>query len=91
MFDLTNEESFEDITHYVYELDVEALGKFSKILVGNKSELEPSISKDKIQLRALELGLTYLEISVETGHNIDLLLEIACRDFLCKIDNIRTL
>ena len=27
IFDLTNEESFEDITNYVYELDDEALGK----------------------------------------------------------------
>lgn len=84
IFDLTNEESFEDVTYYIDELKDAAYGKISKILVGNKCDLEPSISNDKIQTRALELGLTYLEISVKTGLNLDLLFEIVCRDYIYK-------
>lgn len=82
ILDLTDIESYEQIDYYFKEIPRFTQNDIIKILVGNKSDSERIVSFEEVLNKALGLGVIYLEISLKTGDNFSLLLEIACRQFL---------
>lgn len=82
ILDLTDIESYEQIDYYFKEIPRFTQNDIIKILVGNKSDSEKIASFEEVQNKALGLGVVYLEISLKTGENFDLLFEIACQQFL---------
>lgn len=78
VFDLTEQESFDDIEGHIPEGS-----RFSpqsqKFLVGNKSDLadERVISEEQAKEMSEKFGVTYIETSAKTGENVqELFLEV---------------
>mmetsp|Transcript_13834 Transcript_13834/g.54664 ORF Transcript_13834/g.54664 Transcript_13834/m.54664 type:complete len:159 (+) Transcript_13834:110-586(+) len=72
VFDLTEQESFDDIEGHIPEGS-----RFSpqsqKFLVGNKCDLEEErvITEEQAMTMAETFGVSYIETSAKTGHNVD--------------------
>ena len=73
LFDVTNKESFENVKIWVEQINKEAYGRISVILVGNKiDEVEKrEVKKEDAENLANELGLSYFEASAKTGENVE--------------------
>ena len=75
VFDLTNENSFNDLNSWMREINDNA-GNVEIILVGNKSDLgNRQVTKYKAENYAKEKNLKYIETSAKEGTNILLLFE----------------
>lgn len=72
VFDLTRKETFDNLHHWITEVDRCAAENAEKILIGNKSDLgKRNIPDDEIKSFAEEMGLPYYETSAKTGDNIE--------------------
>ena len=75
VFDLTNENSFNDLNSWMREIN-DNVGNVEIILVGNKSDLgNRQVTKYKAENYAKEKNLKYIETSAKEGTNILLLFE----------------
>ncbi|KAK7598347.1 hypothetical protein V9T40_006582 [Parthenolecanium corni] len=96
LFDLTNEESFLDVTNWLFQLKAHAYCENPDIILcGNKADLEEKrvISEETAKEVAKFYNLPYLETSASTGHNInraiDTLLDMVMMRM--ELDTDRTL
>jgi small GTP-binding protein len=73
VFDKTNEESFLNVKDWLKEIDMYASEHVQIILVGNKCDkiCECVVDRERAELFAQEYGITYIETSARTGHNVD--------------------
>lgn len=72
VFDLTRRETFDNLRHWVTEVDRCAAENAEKILIGNKCDVsDRDITEEEIKTFADEMGLKYYETSAKTGDNID--------------------
>jgi len=71
IYDITNRESFENITKWFKEAEYENK-EARKILIGNKSDLEDlrQVSYEEGRLLGEKLGMRFFEISAKTAENI---------------------
>eukprot|EP00324_Dicrateria_rotunda_P002644 CAMPEP_0206156742 /NCGR_PEP_ID=MMETSP1474-20131121/3270_1 /ASSEMBLY_ACC=CAM_ASM_001110 /TAXON_ID=97495 /ORGANISM="Imantonia sp., Strain RCC918" /LENGTH=167 /DNA_ID=CAMNT_0053555965 /DNA_START=30 /DNA_END=530 /DNA_ORIENTATION=+ len=85
-FDITNEESFDDVEGYLVE-GTRFSSRALKFIVGNKCDLdsERKISYEKAKQKADKLEVPYFEVSAKSGTNVDnlekLLLEELVKTF----------
>jgi len=71
IFDLINETSFSDIDYWIDQYYVH-YPNGSIILVGNKSDLlEKKVTQDMINEKIELLNCSYIEVSANTGYNIN--------------------
>lgn len=72
VFDVTDEESFARVNDWLLELDKRATKDFTKILVGNKSDMqaERAISFEMAEELANKWSMKYLEASAKVGSNV---------------------
>ncbi len=72
VFDLTFEESFDNIRNWLRYIRTHAPEDVYKVLIGNKCDLEDErvIEKAKIEELAQEVGLNYFEVSAKTNINV---------------------
>ena len=70
-FDLTNHESFNNVTSWLTNLRQEADDNVIKVLVGNKADLTRNVSKEEVDNLVAKNNLPYFETSAKTGQNID--------------------
>lgn len=86
VFDVTSRESFEKVTFWLDELSAIMGDKFTKIVVGNKVDLEEQrvISLDEATEFAQSRGLRFMETSARTGMGIAESFAELCRLFLEK-------
>lgn len=76
VFDVTDEESFEEAKHWLADArNNHQGGKLIYFLVGNKSDLTPQFDLSKAKQFAQDEGLEYTEASALTGENIDMIFE----------------
>ena len=70
MYDITNYQSFKNIENWLLELDQE--GNYTKLLVGNKTDLEKHrcVSKEEAQQLALKYNMDFIEISVKENQGV---------------------
>ena len=71
IFDLINETSFSDIDYWIDQY-YEHYPSGSIILVGNKSDLlKKKVSREMINEKIEQLKCSYIEVSANTGYNIN--------------------
>eukprot|EP00761_Pharyngomonas_kirbyi_P002944 gb/GECH01002948.1/.p1 GENE.gb/GECH01002948.1/~~gb/GECH01002948.1/.p1 ORF type:complete len:203 (+),score=36.67 gb/GECH01002948.1/:1-609(+) len=72
IYDITNKESFENIQHWLGEIDQYADANITKFLVGNKCDLEElrQVSKADAQKYADSLNIKFIETSAKTNDNV---------------------
>ena len=74
VFDVTDKESFEHVKKWFEEIDRYASDKVSKILVGNKIDLdERVISRNDADIFASQHGMEYIETSAKENINVNLM------------------
>ena len=74
VYDITNKETFDHVEHWVRDIRNSADKKVTRILVGNKNDLEGErqVSKECATTKAKEFGIAYMETSALKGTNIEL-------------------
>ena len=84
VFDISNEESFENITEWTEQINEKAEKDVQRILIGNKSDLdeEREVPFDVAKQLATEYGLEYVETSAKSGLNVDSAFEKLCKQVL---------
>ena len=90
VFDITNKESFELLETWMNELKENNKVDISKVLIGNKSDLEDmrQVQKEDAEKFAETIGCKYFEGSAKTGENIfEALNEIARITYFSVKDN----
>lgn len=73
MFDITNEQSFVNIRHWLEQLSLHSYCENPDIvLCGNKSDLEQKrkVSFERANTEAIKYGIPYFETSAATGVNV---------------------
>lgn len=72
VFDLTNENSLNNVPHWIRQVKLYSAENVALVLVGNKCDIEENrISKDKIDGICSEYGLKYFEASAKNNVNIE--------------------
>lgn len=73
VYDITNHLSFENLDLWLDEVDKHGAAGLTKILIGNKCDLEEMRQVEKIeaQQKAEQLGIPFLETSAKEGLNIE--------------------
>ncbi len=85
VFSLNDEESFENVDFWISKLN-ELSGDIPYIIVGNKSDINREVSKEKIEKKLKELGTEYIETSAKCNENVELAFESICIQIL---DNLK--
>ena len=72
-YDVTDKESFKAIDNWMSEVEKHASDNVSKILVGNKCDLEESrqVSTDEGKELAEHFGIKFLETSAKQSNNVE--------------------
>ena len=73
VFDITDRESFNNVTNWLNEIKKNAGVNVVKILIGNKSDLESNrkVSIEEAKKMAESQGMVYLETSAKNRINVD--------------------
>ncbi|MFX1452997.1 MAG: GTP-binding protein [Promethearchaeota archaeon] len=69
VFDVTDIQSFEHIPKWIDEL-YENLGSIPVLLVGNKIDLDRTVTRERAENFAKQKGYLYIETSAKTGENV---------------------
>ena len=77
VFSLDNKESFDSIDFWVSKLN-ELSGDIPFIIVGNKSDINREVPKEKVEKKLIELGVQYIETSAKCNENVELAFERLC-------------
>jgi len=88
VFDITAAETFANVRHWLFEIDKYADTKVSKLLIGNKSDLE-----DKRQVQASEaqefadgLEIEFIETSALDGSHVEQSFRSLSRNIKERVD-----
>jgi len=78
LYDITNNQSFSQVTWWLRDIERFVEEEVPRILVGNKADLQATRVVDKTQAEnfAKQLGVVYTEISAKDGTNVDLLFSM---------------
>jgi len=73
VYDCTDKESFQNVKHWISEIDKYANEQVKKLLVGNKCDLSSKklVSYDEGRELAESLGISFLETSAKNSHNVE--------------------
>lgn len=77
VYDITNRFSFENVERWIKEIKAMGDKSIYLVLVGNKSDLEPSreVSVEEGQIKAQNNGIAFMETSAKTADNIDIVFD----------------
>lgn len=73
VFDVTDQESFNNVKQWLNEIDRYANENVNKLLVGNKCDLEDKrvVEQSTAQAFAEEIGIPYIETSAKNATNVE--------------------
>jgi small GTP-binding protein len=73
VYDITDQESFNNVRNWLQEIDRYATDQVNKLLVGNKSDLTSKrvVNTTTAQEFATSLGITFLETSAKDSSNVE--------------------
>jgi len=82
VYDVTSHSSFENIQYWADEVNKFAPAEVSKLLIGNKCDLdgERQVSTSEAERFADELGVVYIETSALSAHNVAEAFDRLCAD-----------
>lgn len=89
VYDTTSKKSFRNIRTWMRSLEQHAPREISKVLVGNKCDLdsEREVSEDMGRDLADEYGTAFFETSAMTGHGVDACFMHLARQVKQRMDN----
>ena len=93
VYDVTDKESFERIAYWNGQCLKYGSHSLTKILVGNKADLEQErvVTTEQGQKLAIKLGLLdHLETSAKTGENVEIAIETIASRVFYKIQRMKT-
>ena len=73
VYDITDRESFEQVAHWMSEIDNHANPNVCRLLVGNKADLvdERKVSVDEGEALAKQFGIPFMETSAKESSNVE--------------------
>lgn len=73
MYDVTDKESFNNVTQWLHEIDRYASSGVNKLLVGNKSDLtaKRQVSYEQAKEFADSMHMDFIETSAKQSQNVD--------------------
>lgn len=73
VYDITDRESFEQVQHWMSEIDAHASADVCRLLVGNKADLEDkrAVSREEGETLARQFGIPFLETSAKQALNVE--------------------
>lgn len=73
VYDVTDQESFNNVKQWLHEIDRYACENVNKLLVGNKSDLTTKrvVSTETAKEFADQLGIEFLETSAKNANNVE--------------------
>ena len=75
VFDLTNDNTFENITNWLNNCN-DVINNYQKILVGNKLDLEDKqIDERRVEKFCSENNMKYFEASAKNGKNVEIIFK----------------
>eukprot|EP01096_Ripella_sp_DP13-Kostka_P007993 TRINITY_DN2957_c0_g1_i1.p1 TRINITY_DN2957_c0_g1~~TRINITY_DN2957_c0_g1_i1.p1 ORF type:complete len:228 (-),score=75.14 TRINITY_DN2957_c0_g1_i1:227-841(-) len=88
VYDLTNQQTFSNVHHWIKEVDRYAVSNVPKIIVGNKSDCDTLRAVDQNTGRdfANSMGNIFLEASAKTGYNIEETFTVLVREMVRRQD-----
>jgi len=89
VYDITDEESFENLPHWLEDARVLAGRNISIVICGNKSDLESDRSVELLEASrfAQENNAMFLETSALSGQNIHEVFHMCARTILSKVQS----
>eukprot|EP00444_Apocalathium_aciculiferum_P031197 CAMPEP_0183431246 /NCGR_PEP_ID=MMETSP0370-20130417/54693_1 /TAXON_ID=268820 /ORGANISM="Peridinium aciculiferum, Strain PAER-2" /LENGTH=207 /DNA_ID=CAMNT_0025616883 /DNA_START=60 /DNA_END=683 /DNA_ORIENTATION=- len=73
VYDVTDKESFNNVKHWMQEIDKYASESVNKLLIGNKCDLSSKkvVSYDEAKELADSLSVQFMETSAKNAHNVE--------------------
>merc|ERR1711920_417863 len=73
VYDVTDKESFNNVKHWMQEIDKYAADGVNKLLIGNKCDLSSKkvVSYDEAKELATALEVQFMETSAKNAHNVE--------------------
>merc|ERR1711971_1188326 len=73
VYDVTDKESFNNVRHWMQEIDKYAADGVNKLLVGNKCDLSSKkvVSFDEAKELADSMGVQFMETSAKNAQNVE--------------------
>lgn len=84
IFDITEEDSFENVKHWLSEIERYATDGVVKMLVGNKCDMteQRAVQTATAEEVAKQLGVAFYESSAKTAENVEEIFQRMARDIL---------
>ena len=88
VYDVTNQESFDNVKKWLHEIDCYGSENVNKLLVGNKCDLTTKkvVNCTTAKNYAEELGFTFLETSVKNATNVQKVFMTITAEIKTRID-----
>ncbi|CAJ1348552.1 unnamed protein product [Effrenium voratum] len=87
VYDVTDKESFNNVKHWVQEIDKYAADGVNKLLVGNKCDLSSKkvVSYDEAKELADSFGIQFMETSAKNAHNVEQAFQTMAREIKQRV------
>merc|ERR1712154_605711 len=82
VYDVTDKESFNNVKHWMQEIDKYAADGVNKLLIGNKCDLSSKkvVSYDEAKELADSLSIQFMEASAKNAHNVEPAFQAMTKD-----------
>jgi len=87
VYDVTDKESFNNVKHWISEIDKYAADGVNKLLVGNKCDLASKkvVAYDEAKELADSLGVRFMETSAKNAHNVEQAFQIMAGEIKTRV------
>lgn len=92
VYDISNEKSFENIKHWIHNIEEHASSDVEKMILGNKCDMADrrQVSKDRGEKLAIEYGVKFMETSAKTSLNVEEAFYTLGRDIMHNLNSKTT-